>query len=123
MRSPDESLPADFTVREALDRVRSSRFQSWLVTEGSRVLGVVTLTGLQQRLAENGARPLSDFVNGINFPHLHTDQSLDLALERMGTNHVQVLPVVSRADIHKLLGIVTLNDVLDSYGLGVPDPT
>jgi len=40
----------------------------------------------------------------------------------MGTNHLQVLPVVSRADIHNLLGIVTLSDVLESYGLSMPEP-
>jgi chloride channel protein, CIC family len=123
MRTPDESLPADFTVREALDRVRSSKFQSWLVTEGPRVVGVVTLSMLQQQLGEDGSKSLRHLVDGINFPHVHADQGLDLALERMGANHVQVLPVVSRADIHNLLGIVTLGDVLDSYGLGLSDPT
>ena len=63
---------------------------------------------------------LRDFVDQIHFPHVHADQSLDVALERMGANHIQVLPVVSRADVHHLLGIVTLGDVLNSYGLGVP---
>jgi hypothetical protein len=29
------------------------------------------------------------------------------------------LPVVSRADVHKLEGVVLLQDVLDSYGIGV----
>jgi len=123
MRSPDESLPAEFTVREALDRVRSSSFQSWLVTEGPRVLGVTSLNVLQKKLGEDSSMSLRDFVDGINFPHVHTDQSLDVSLERMGANHVQVLPVVSRADVHNLLGIVTLSDVLNSYGLGLPDST
>jgi len=31
------------------------------------------------------------------------------------------LPVVHRADIHKLEGIVTLSDVLDSYGVNAMD--
>jgi CIC family chloride channel protein len=35
----------------------------------------------------------------------------------MSNAHVDVLPVVNRADIHKLEGIVTLRDVLDSYGV------
>jgi CIC family chloride channel protein len=48
---------------------------------------------------------------------VHADQGLDLALERMGTNQIEMLPVVSRADVHKLEGIVTLHDVLDSYGV------
>jgi chloride channel protein, CIC family len=119
MRNLGESLPADITVREAVNRVRSSRFQSWLVTDGPRVLGVINLDVLQRQLGEDGSRSVRDFVNGINFPHVHADQSLDLALERMGANHVQVLPVVSRADVHDLLGIVTLDDVLESYGLGL----
>ena len=51
---------------------------------------------------------------------MHSDQGLDVALERMGANHVQVFPVVSRADVHHLLGVVTLGDVLDSYGLELP---
>ena len=90
------------------------------VTEDSRVLGAVNLTSLQRDFGA-GDPTLRDLVNDINFPHVHTDQSLDLALERMGANHLQVLPVVSRADVHNLLGIVTLSDVLDSYGLGIPD--
>jgi CIC family chloride channel protein len=35
-----------------------------------------------------------------------------LVLERMGENQLEILPVVSRADVHKLEGIVTLRDVL-----------
>ncbi len=51
------------------------------------------------------------------FPHVHPDQGLDLALELMGANQIEVLPVVSRADVHKLEGTLTLRDVLDSYGV------
>ena len=41
---------------------------------------------------------------------------LNLALERMSETQLDVLPVVSRANIHELEGILTLQDVLDSYG-------
>jgi CIC family chloride channel protein len=44
-----------------------------------------------------------------------------LALELMGANQLEILPVVSRADAHKLEGIVTLRDVLDSYGVSPTD--
>lgn len=33
---------------------------------------------------------------------MHSDQGLDLALKRMGASQVDVLPVVSRVDVHKL---------------------
>jgi CBS domain-containing protein len=41
-----------------------------------------------------------------------------LALERMGASGVEILPVVSRADVHQVLGVVTLRDVLAAYGVG-----
>ena len=50
------------------------------------------------------------------FSHLHSDHSLAVALERMGAASVDALPVVSRADVHKLEGIVALRDVLKLYG-------
>ena len=56
-------------------------------------------------------------VDSVAIPHVHPDQGLDLALERMGANQIEILPVVNRADVHKLEGMVTLRDVLDAYGL------
>jgi len=39
-----------------------------------------------------------------------------VALERMGAAGLDALPVVSRANVHKLEGIVALQDVLKFYG-------
>jgi len=44
-----------------------------------------------------------------------------VALERMGTNRIEILPVVNRADVHKLEGILTLDNVLDAYGVSTRD--
>ena len=52
-----------------------------------------------------------------DFPHVHPDQSLHLALERMGSSGLQVIPVVSRANIRELLGVVVLDDILLAYGV------
>jgi CBS domain-containing protein len=42
-------------------------------------------------------------------------------LDRIGTNQIELPPVVSGADVHKLEGIVTLRDVLAAYGVTGPD--
>ncbi len=39
----------------------------------------------------------------------------------MGANRIEILPVVNRADMHKLEGILTLRDVLDAYGVSARD--
>jgi CBS domain-containing protein len=73
---------------------------------------------LQQAISEGNAQALlRDLVNTLGFPYFYSDQPLSLALERMSKSHLDVAPVVHRADAHKLVGIVTLRDVLDSYGI------
>jgi chloride channel protein, CIC family len=124
MRAANESVPSELTVREALEQVRSSEFQTWLVTDPQGLVGVINLATLAQKVAEGSdERKLTDLLAGTVFPHVHPDQGLELALERMGANQLEILPVVSRANVRKLEGIVTLRDVLDSYGLSPPDRT
>jgi CIC family chloride channel protein len=112
-----ESLPAEMTVREALERVRSSKFRTSLVTDQRGVIGVINLATLEQELTEGADKKLGELTDPMVFPHVHADQALDLALERMGANQIEILPVVNRADVHKLEGIVTLRDVLEAYGV------
>jgi chloride channel protein, CIC family len=120
MHGAADSLPADLSVRDALEQVRASGLRTWLVTDQRGVIGVLSLSNLEKELLEkDGAeKKVGDLVNAVVFPHVHPDQALDLALERMGTNQLDILPVVNRGDVHKLEGVVTLRDVLDAYGVG-----
>jgi CIC family chloride channel protein len=117
MQAARESLRGEMTVRETLEQVRSTDVHSWLVTDERGVIGVLNRFKLDQELSEGGDKHLSDLVDPVVFPHVHADQGLDLALERMGTNQVEILPVVNRANVHKVEGIVTLRDVLHAYGV------
>src|SRR5271166_3825144 len=121
MRSATELLPAELTVQEALQQANSSKFHTWLVVDNRGVVGVVSLLTLEHEFAKDSNQELRTIVNALQFPHVHSDQNLDLALERMGENQLEILPVVSRADVHKLEGIITLQDVLNSYGVSSPD--
>jgi len=119
MRTATDVLLSQMTIQEALEHVRSSPSSAWPVTDGQGVAGVIGLHALQRALADGGtAKRLSELLDAQNFPHVHPDQSFHLTLERMGAAKLDVLPVVSRADVHKLQGIVTLQDVLISYGVG-----
>jgi CIC family chloride channel protein len=117
MQTASQLLPAEITVREALERVRSSEVRTWLVADRRGVLGVINLARLEREQAEGADEKLGELVDALPFPHVHPDQGLELALERMGANQIEILPVVNRADVHKLEGVVTLRDVLDAYGV------
>lgn len=116
-RPAAETLPPDMTVRLALEKTGASELNAWLVADGQRLLGVLSLNDLKSSAAASGSTPLRDLLQTDSFPHLHSDHPLSAALERMGAHHINVLPVVNRADVHKLEGIVTLHDVLALYGV------
>ena len=59
------------------------------------------------------ADPLHDLLPAMTLPCLHPDQPLDEALRRLG--EWPLLPVVSRADLGRLEGVVSLPDVLQAY--------
>jgi CIC family chloride channel protein len=117
MKDPVLLLESETTVREALGRIRASGLRSAPVTDQRGVIGVVTQSQMEIEADEDASRILDDLMAGPLFPHMHADQGLDLALERMGKSQIDLLPVVSRADVHELVGIVTLQDVLDAYGV------
>ena len=79
---------------------------------------MVARTLIEQAMA-NGeeAKQLRELVNALDFPHVHADYPLHVALERMGAAKLDVLPVVSRANVHHLMGVVVLRDILNSYGV------
>jgi chloride channel protein, CIC family len=122
MRPAKEILSADMTVQEALEKICSSESTAWPVSHNQDLIGVLSLGKLQQAAAA-GPEPkrLEELIDGVDFPHLHVDHPLSLALERMGACQINAMPVVSRANIHKLEGIVTLKDVLALYGVGSPE--
>jgi CIC family chloride channel protein len=118
MRPAGKCLDAAESLDKALERIGQGTERTWIVCDRSGVIGVVTREQLQA--ARQEAEPkkrVGDVVARGEFPHLHPDHSLDLALDRMGGTHTDLLPVVSRANIHELLGVVRLHDVLKSYGV------
>jgi CIC family chloride channel protein len=118
MRPAIHILAADMTVQQALEEVALSESNAWPVMDDQGLLGVLTFGKLQQ--ADNDgtdSKKLKDVLDGLDFPHLHADHPLSLALERMGAYQVNALPVVNRGNIHKLEGFVSLKNVLAIYGV------
>ena len=122
MRPAVEFLDAGESIQAALGKSGVSGHRTWLVRDPCGIIGVLTREQLQETSQDSApAKKVRDLVRGPEFPHMHADQSFDLALARMGSTHNDLLPVVSRANVHELLGVVRLQDVLESYGLNERD--
>jgi CBS domain-containing protein len=94
-----------------------------IVADEQTLWGIIDPKDAWDIFVENGT--LADVFHGVpqdEVPHLHLDHSLAIALDRMGTSKLRVLPVVSRADVHQLIGVVTLEAVLNAYGFSPAAP-
>jgi CIC family chloride channel protein len=118
MRRTPEILPAEMRVQDVIEQTHASKLRAWPVAEKDFFLGMLTGETLGCAFVDGRKeQPLKDLVDTLQVPHLHTDHPLHLALERMSKYHLDLLPVLNRADIHKLQGVVTLSDVLNAYGI------
>jgi CIC family chloride channel protein len=121
-REATEILSAEMTVQEAVEKTKSSEFRALPVCDERGVIGVVRLQDLKREVDDGlAAKRLREIVGEDEFPHVHADHPLYLALDRMGANQLDLLPVVNRANVHQLEGVVTLPDVLAMYGVRPKD--
>lgn len=119
MRPRGEALSPNLTVVKALELTRRSGLHAGLVADEHGLLGLVSTVLLEREVATGaGGKSLGEFLERCTCPHVHADHSLAFALERMGTSGLDVLPVVSRANVREVEGIITLADILETLGVG-----
>lgn len=102
------------TFAEALKKVTGLPEQHFLVNQGIRGWSAVTQEMLQWQTDEGkGGQTLGSLPPDTRLPWVHPDQTLDVALRMIGDR--PLLPVVNRADPGKVEGVITLQDILNSY--------
>lgn len=118
MRIFQQMLSGHTRVEDAVGQVRSGRLRIWPVADKEYFLGVLNRETIECALVDGRKeQSVASLVDTLHVPHVHTNQALHLALERMSKYRLDVLPIVHRANLHKLEGVVTLPDVLDAYGI------
>lgn len=127
MRSQPVAFSPDAELGSILAQVRSGEFDAWPIVGANGLQGMIRNTDIERMVAAGGSnKKVSELViqNSADghatlgaIPHVHPDHSLSFAMERMGRLSVNVLPVVSRANVHQLVGIVALDDILTTYGV------
>jgi CIC family chloride channel protein len=102
------------TISGALELTADSPESFLLIEDGTGGWGCLPREELRRHdgLGEGGM-PLREILPDSRVMHVHPDQFLDDALRRF--RDAPLLPVVSRADLRKLEGVVTLVDILRAY--------
>ena len=131
MRSGPAVLSPDLPLAAAVHQIEEGGYDAWPVVGAEGLWGMIRTSAIEHAAAEGASNKKvaeilrEDGLLGDStpeaLPHVHPDHSLSVALERMGTSGLHVLPVVSRANVRQLLGIVVLDDVLGAYGVAKQD--
>ncbi len=111
------TVNADLSVNEAFQYVQAlpEHHHSYPVVDGAgRLVGLFTLNDLKRALAvDRGGARLREIISE-NLELAYPDQTLDVIMIKLGRKGVSQLPVVSRQDASRLLGIITLRDISEA---------
>jgi len=126
MRPSGQVLQADLHVREAAKLV-DREVGAWPVVDQNGLRGMLTAAQLDRAVKEGrGGEGLGQLVpvptpqklDAEDFPHLHPDHTLDIAMQRLAETGLSVVPVVSRTNPRELKGTVSMQDVMAAYAMG-----
>ena len=134
LRSDRAPFPDSLTVVEALAKLES-KADSWPVIRSTsdyndELAGMVTIRQLREAV-EGGHSDLklSALVNSAtdemslrHLPHVHMDHSLDTAQRRMANGRTNVLPVINRANIKRITGVLLMEDIQRAYSIEPTEP-
>ena len=111
MRPPvGQALSSEMPLQEAQQRVKGSVQDFYVVGSGDE-WSAITRAELLDLVGNHDIALDSILVQRI--PYLHPDQPLDTALRLIG--EWPILPVVHRANVRQLLGVLSLEDVVRAY--------
>ncbi|MBO0858373.1 MAG: chloride channel protein [Chloracidobacterium sp.] len=117
MKEDVVTINDDLSVNEAFQYSQEllERRQSYpVIDRASRLVGLITINDLKRALAlDRGDAKLKEVI-GKNLELAHPDQTLDVAMVKLGRKGLSEMPVVSRKDNSKLLGMITLHDIAEA---------
>jgi CIC family chloride channel protein len=122
--SADPTTVLDTTPLVVLSRVLNQTHSHGLpvLDEDGRLWGVVTVSDLDRALQEDV--PTTAPVSAIATPYerlvtAFPDESIGKALEQMSTRGLGRMPVISREDPRRLVGLIRRADIIEAYTLAL----
>ena len=113
-----KTLSNKCTVREAIEETRNLAYSGYpILDENKKLEGMISRYDFRQAQAiQKEDDKITEFATTKYVLHAHPDQSLDSVMAKLGSRRISRLPVVSREDPTRLLGIITSEDVILAFG-------
>jgi CIC family chloride channel protein len=122
------TVSEEMSVADAFQYIQSlpDQYHAYpVVDQEGRLIGLFTANDFKRALAGGKGEHLLGQIARRNLIHAHPDHSLNTAVIKLGRQGVSQLPVVSRKDSRRLLGIITIHDIANALGReeAIPEST
>jgi CBS domain-containing protein len=101
----------DLTIKEASEVMAKLRIGSLVITEGKKIVGIITSTDILRAIANDKKSEVTlvDDIMSKKVLTIHPEKKIDDAVEMMIKKKIKKLPVVSE---NKIVGMVTASDII-----------
>jgi len=106
-------LDSQKPVPEAWSLVQATNEEYFLVRRPSKSVAALSRRDLKKLMDSGEQRSLEEAQTLSVVPYLHPDEDPQVAL-RQATNY-PLVPVLSRANVSRILGVIDLADIMDAY--------
>ncbi|MBW2107358.1 MAG: chloride channel protein [Deltaproteobacteria bacterium] len=115
MRTQVQVIPSTMPLEQVKNLVYKSKFSSFAVVDPTgRLTGIISLSDCEKAVGSDRKLVAQDIATS-NLVTVTEDDSLFVALGRISQGDFSILPVVDKADLQKLVGVISRRDIISTY--------
>ncbi|WP_292466274.1 chloride channel protein [Methanolobus sp.] len=122
MKQTVQTVSENKNVGALIALMQSSRHAGFPVLDSNgKLCGMVTLKDVRDKVDHDDLDKTINEISSKNVEVAYQDESLNTVLKRLAAKDIGRLPVVSKTDRTKLLGIITRSDIVKLYDKKILD--
>lgn len=121
MVSSPFSISANLNIKEADELISEEPYSGFPILKNGLLIGMVAKSDLKQAMAKEMHQESILTIAEKKVITIYPDQSLLVAFHKLDRFHVSRLPVVSRINDKKLIGIITAENIVSKFGYHVTE--
>ena len=112
-------LEASLTIKQAAETIKDKNYSGYPVVRKGELIGMVSSNDILASVTKGDLDREVFIISERKVITVYPDQSLLVAFHKLRRFHVSRLPVVSRVNRRKILGIITAENIASKFGYHV----
>lgn len=114
-------LKADWTIKECINFAKEQPYSGFPITKNGFLAGMISVNEIGKNYAKGFADKLVLDYSEKKIISIYPDQSLLLAFHKLRRFQISRIPVVSRINDKKIIGILTAENIVSKFGYHIQE--